>query len=347
MKRSELWKWTKRGLALVASLLVLPVGLGAIYQAVASHLDARAAPPGLRVDIGGYRLHLDCRGHGNPTVVVSPGVGVWSVQWSKIQEALAQNTRVCTYDRDGYGWSDSGPSNTSAASAAKELHLLLEKAGESAPYVLVGESYGGYVARLFVANYRKDVAAAVLVESAHERQWDEIPEAKTLMLQGRQQVKVALWLSWIGIFRFWPMDRGEDLPSTVRPSLIATQARTQTFVAFGNELAGALTSAQQTAGVDSFGDLPLVVVSAGRSFDKFFSPEERYKTGPMNEKWMRLQNELARLSTSSVHLVSESATHGIAREQPEFVIAAISKALRMAVSRNESGVVGTPAHSRL
>jgi pimeloyl-ACP methyl ester carboxylesterase len=336
MQASHWWKWTKRGLALLAFVLVLAVCLGMIYQTIASYRDAKVVPPGIRVDIGGYRLHLDCRGRGSPTIVVSPGAGVWSVQWSKIQEALAQDTRVCTYDRDGFGWSDSGVSTTTAATGAEELHLLLEKAGEPAPYVLVGESYGGYITRLFVDKYRGNVVAVVLVESAHERQWDEIPEAKALTLQGQQQLKVAQWLSRIGFFRFWPLDRGEDLPPNDRRALLATEARTQTYVAFGNEMAGAFTSAQQTAKTPSFGDLPLVVVSARHSFDKFIPSGAGLKNGPINEKWMRLQDELAGLSTNSVHMVNETATHGISREQPEYVIASIRRALQL-VAASGSG----------
>src|SRR5215472_12028387 len=150
MQRLWIWKWTKRGFALVTSLLVLVVCFGAIYQAIASRLDGGAKAPGRRIDIGGYRLHLYCQGRGNPTIVIIPGVGVWSVQWRRIQDALAQQTRICTYDRHGYGWSDSGPFASTADQAAAELRSLLEKAGETRPYVLVGESYGGFVARLFV-----------------------------------------------------------------------------------------------------------------------------------------------------------------------------------------------------
>jgi pimeloyl-ACP methyl ester carboxylesterase len=256
---------------------------------------------------------------------------VWSLQWSKIQGALAQDTRTCTYDRGGYGWSDSGVSTPTASQAADELHRLLKRADEQGPYVLVGESYGGYVTRLFVEKYRPDVAAVVLVESAHERQWDELPRAKALALQAQQLLKVGSWLSRIGFFRFLPMDRGEDLSPAVRRALIATQARTQTFVAFRNEMGGAFLSAQHAGETHSFRHLPLVVVSAGRSFDKFFPAGEK-ETGPMNEKWMRLQNELAQLSTNSVHMVDQTATHGIAREKPEFVIAAIRKALQLAVA---------------
>jgi pimeloyl-ACP methyl ester carboxylesterase len=318
----------KRGLALGASLLFLALGFGAIFQVIASHSFLKLSPPGVRIDVGGHRLHLYCKGQGSPTVVVIAGVGVWSLQWSKIQEAVARETRICTYDRAGYGWSDSGSPAPTAEQAAAELHALLEGAGERSPYLLVGESYGGYVTRLFVEKYRANVAAVVLVESAHERQWDEIPEAKTLALEAQQQLEVAQWLSWVGFFHFWPMDRAEDLTPDVRHALIATQARTQTFVAFRNELAGAFTSAQQAAATHPFGDLPLVVVSAAHSFDKFFPADEKWKTAPMNEKWMRLQDELARLSSHSVHLISPNATHGIAREQPGFVIAAIGKALK-------------------
>lgn len=335
MQRFQIWKWTKRSLALVVSLLVLTAGLGAVYQAIASHLDAKAPPPGVRIDVDGHKLHLYCQGRGTPTIVIIPGAGVWSVQWRQIQDALAQDTRVCTYDRDGYGWSDLGSSTPTAQYAAEELHALLENAGEAGPYLLVGESYGGYVTRLFVDKYRGNVAAVALVESAHERQWDEIPVIKALTLQGQEQLKVARWLSYFGFFRFWPLDRGEDLPPDVRRALIATQARTRTFVAFGNEVAGVFTSARQTAGTRSFGDLPLVVVSARQSLDKFVPANERKNSGPINETWMSMQDELARLSSNSVHMVSENATHGIAREHPDFVISAIKRALqlRLAIER--------------
>src|SRR5690349_10810914 len=117
MRQLRIWKWMKRGLVLGPSLLVVAVCFGAIYQAMASRFDLGAKPPGRLIDVGGYRLHLYCRGRGKSTIVVIPGVGVWSVQWRKIQDALAQETRICTYDRYGYGWSDLGPSTATAGQA--------------------------------------------------------------------------------------------------------------------------------------------------------------------------------------------------------------------------------------
>ena len=124
----RLWKWIKRSFVLGTELVLAAVCFGAAYQVMASHFEWNAFHlPGRRIDVGGYRLYLYCQGQGNPTIVVSPGVGVWSLQWSKIQGALAQDTRVCTYDRAGYGWSDLGVSTPTAKQAADELHVLLQK----------------------------------------------------------------------------------------------------------------------------------------------------------------------------------------------------------------------------
>ena len=50
-------------------------GVGAAYQAVATELDRRAYPPtGQLIDVGGYRLHLQCVGQGSPTVVLESGL---------------------------------------------------------------------------------------------------------------------------------------------------------------------------------------------------------------------------------------------------------------------------------
>src|SRR5690349_3405316 len=82
------------------------VAAGTIYEALASRGDAAAYPPmGQLIDVGGYRLHLDCRGSGSPTIVLDAGLGGSSLDWSLVQPTLAHSTRVCSYDRAGMGWS--------------------------------------------------------------------------------------------------------------------------------------------------------------------------------------------------------------------------------------------------
>ncbi len=263
-------------------------------------------------------------------MVIDAGAGVWSIQWSKIQRVLSADARICTYDRAGYGWSEPGTARRTAMQAAEELAELLARSGETGPYLLVGESYGGYVARLFADKHRSDVAGVVLVESAHEHQWVQLREAAAMLTEALGQLRIAVWLSRVGYFRWNPTDRGEDLPVDVRPALQASLARPQTYQAMRTEFEGAMASAGEVERTRSFGDAPLVVLSAGHSFDKFVAPAEREKVQGVNQRWLQLQEELAALSTNSHHIVIPNATHGIAREQPDVVISAIRKGLQLA-----------------
>ena len=87
-----------------------------------------APPPGRLVDVGGFKLHVNCRGEGSPTVILDAALGGSSVGWCLVQPQIAEFARACTYDRAGLGWSDAGPMPRSAARQASELRILLERA---------------------------------------------------------------------------------------------------------------------------------------------------------------------------------------------------------------------------
>lgn len=103
-----------------------------------------------------------------PTVVLSAGGGDFATDWSLVQRPLSDSTRVCSYDRPGYGWSDPGPESRTFRQEAFELRSALEKSGERSPFVLVGHSLGAFVVRLFAESHRKDVAGMVLVGPSKE-----------------------------------------------------------------------------------------------------------------------------------------------------------------------------------
>jgi pimeloyl-ACP methyl ester carboxylesterase len=126
--------------------------------------------PGRLVDLGGHRLHVNCTGDGAPVVVVENGLGDFSSDWILVQSRVEKFTRICTYDRAGYAWSDPGPMPRTYAQLNLELHDALAKLGEHGLFVLVGHSFGGGVVRSYAATYPREVAGMVLVDIVHEDQ---------------------------------------------------------------------------------------------------------------------------------------------------------------------------------
>lgn len=147
-------------------ILLLALALSA-PPALATAADEFAVPHRL-VDIGGRRLNLFCSGSGSPTVVFEAPSGTAAWAWWAVQPGAAARTRACVYDRAGFGFSDPSPRPADARSAVDDLHALLKAAGIAAPYVLVGNSFGGAVAQLFTWAHPTEVSGLVLVEPMHE-----------------------------------------------------------------------------------------------------------------------------------------------------------------------------------
>src|SRR5205809_556609 len=150
-----------KGVTVVFALLcVLPIATKAQTGDTAQNPPA---PLGKLVDVGGYRVHLYCTGAGSPTVVIV-GAG-FSFNWGLVQPEVAKITQVCTYDHSGIGWSDDGPKD-SCSLRVSEVHTALKNAGIKGPYVLVGHSLGGLVARVYAGRYPDEVTGMVFVDHA-------------------------------------------------------------------------------------------------------------------------------------------------------------------------------------
>ena len=149
----------------------------------------RPHPPGKLVDLGGHHLHVLCTGTGNPTVVVETGLGDFSFDWTLVQREVSRFTRICTYDRAGYAWSDPGPKPRTFAQINLELHDALQKLGERGPFVLVGHSYGGPVMMNYAAVYPQEAAGLILVDSAFEGMRVNVGGKQTIRLGEGAQIR--------------------------------------------------------------------------------------------------------------------------------------------------------------
>jgi pimeloyl-ACP methyl ester carboxylesterase len=150
-------------ISVVVALLVV-LG-GATIQGVATAVERRRFPhPGRLVNVGDHQLHLDCRGTGQPVVLLeAPVMGLSSV-WGAVQARVSRTTRVCSYDRAGLGWSEAGDGGYDPGRAIDELHALVARAGEPPPYALAGHEFGAALAAGYAARYRGDLAALVLID---------------------------------------------------------------------------------------------------------------------------------------------------------------------------------------
>ena len=124
-------------------------------------------PPGQMIDIGGRKLHLYCTGKGSPTVILIAGGGGFSIDWALVQPKVAEQTRVCSYDRAGLGWSDPGPAEETVEETIDDLHALLHGSGEKGPFILVGASIGGVFSQAYQRTFPVDIAALVFSNSAN------------------------------------------------------------------------------------------------------------------------------------------------------------------------------------
>jgi pimeloyl-ACP methyl ester carboxylesterase len=305
--------WLGRIAVLVIGLLLV----GYIYEPIAQAADAKAyPPPGELVDVGGHRLHINCTGTGSPTVIIEAGAGDWSTSWAAyVQPEVAKTTRVCTYDRAGMGWSEAGPLPRDAAQNAKELYTLLQNANIPGPYVMVGHSLGGLVVRVFVHDYASEIAGVVLVESMNPNKFTQSPEIQAQSESQSQPFSFQAMLARFGIVRLLV-----KLPG-IAPSLPPNEEayyplyiRPQSFQATDNEYQGMPAAGAQAAAVKSFGDLPLIVLTAKLNNDSV---------------WQEWQTELLQLSSNSQHLFAENSGHNIQAEQPDAAVAAIVKMVEL------------------
>lgn len=153
----------------LATVLLFFVLAGVTYQSVSNAIERRRFPhPGNLVDVGDHQLHLYCVGEGRPIVVLEAPAGGMSMTWAWVQNALTSTTRVCSYDRAGLGWSETGDEDYDPARVPDELHSLLQQAEERGPYVVAGQELGAVFAEMFAARYPREVVALVLVDDPAE-----------------------------------------------------------------------------------------------------------------------------------------------------------------------------------
>jgi pimeloyl-ACP methyl ester carboxylesterase len=255
-----------------------------------------------------------------------------------LQKLISKQTRSCWFDRAGLGWSDPSYVAQTSAAIAADLHALLKAAQIAPPYILVGQSFSGFNVRVFTKSYPREVAGVVLLDSVQEDQQQYEPRS-TLAPANRLPAVVRGVLcravplaEKVGLVRLFMSVSGSDrrVPSGFTPSeadvLHRLESQPKAIVASS----GCGTwerSAAEARAAGNLGDVPLVVLTAGKPIMIGEPPADR-ETRAFHEIWThQLQPKLAALSTRGKQVIVANSSHDIAGDMPVAAIEAIRQML--------------------
>lgn len=319
--RRELRSRTRVWLLNPVLVILVLFAIGGGYEAISRATLPTVAMRGQLVDVGPYRLHLECTGSGGPTVILEPGGGGSAASMGHITPAVAQDSRVCVYDRAGRGWSDPAESPPDGVQIATDLHNLLGRAHVPGPYVLAGHSFGGLYVRTYAAKYPDEVAGLVLVDStaSHDNPVTRPAAGSYSVLKHASSLIASV--ARLGVGHLIANADFSDPPPRYRDDARTTAATGKEMGGFLDEFGVANRSEAEAGALRSLGAKPLIVLTA--------------ELGNSNG-WMADQNESVTLSTNSLHRVVSGATHASFVENPEHA-AAVAQAIHDVVESVRAG----------
>jgi pimeloyl-ACP methyl ester carboxylesterase len=278
--------------------------------------QSRPSPPGELIDVAGHKVHLYCTGQGSSTVVVASGG--FSFDWGLVQPVVSQWTRICAYDPAGTAWSDrvEGKDHPTCTDRVDELHELLKNARIDGPYVMVGFSIGGLVARLYATRYPSEIAGMVLVDHAFiDTGSDSAPSTQGSLSKAEldsppvliSKTPIVLDLEDDQNFRKLPQ-RDQELHRWAL-SIHSIRPTPEDAAVCFSEVDGA-----EPKQAFPLADTPLAVVSTLYASDRY----------------TKLQHTLLSLSRNSQQFVAQNSTHMVIIDQPEIVVEAIHEVINAA-----------------
>lgn len=265
-------------------------------------------PPGQLVAFDSYRLHVNCIGEGDITVLFEAGLGGSSLEWLPVQQGLSARVRSCAYDRAGYAWSDPSPYPRQAVQIAHEANMMLSALGVDGPLLLVAHSFGGFVARLLAKQTSLPIVGMILIDSSHEDQFSKMEEAGGKSVMPTSQ-------SFVISNSHAPL----NLPTDLRRKVQALSRMRKSYAATHGEMAAFRDSARQVKLHRSKVDFPVAVLLRGK--DPFDEADKNSQA--KNDIWRTLQSDLVALSEKGFSVVAERSGHHVHVDEPELVVKTI------------------------
>lgn len=310
-------KITERIVLSIVVLVMVVVAGSSSFNAIALHHFWAANPPvGQFVAVNGHNMHINCTGSGAPTIVLDAGLGNDSLIWGEIQPVLSKTTRVCSYDRAGFGWSDALPAPRDADHIAGELHQLLLQAQVTQPIVLMGHSITGIYMRDYATRYPADVAGMVFVDSSTPSQ------DQNAAFKGNSSGP-PLWLirtaMIVGVPRLIGMCSSSMQSVEARfRKLQAEDICRLHFGAMSDELNSFRASSLETEHTGPYGSLPILIISHDPAKALGKKPPTRQDID-RQDAWTQMQEDLKKLSSHNRRIIAKGSTHNIPLDRADLI----------------------------
>lgn len=269
----------------VLFIAIATIGLGVHAQTV--------APPAM-IDVAGSPMQVNSVGSGRYTVIFESGFGTDLRAWRKVAPALAGSARVVSYSRAGLGASPARPEPRTLLQSSLELDQLIAAAGLRPPFILVGHSYGGLLARAFAVRHPEMVAGMVLVDPSDERFAPALRKIDAAKVDADDARFDAI------------------VPAKFKPELALLKPVLDSGVF---PIAGSLPQ------------IPVVVLTSMQPADK---PEFFLETPPARELLRDLHAQFARGFRNGEHIVTVNSGHNIQLEEPALVVQAVQRVIAAA-----------------
>lgn len=257
---------------------------------------------GLRqIPLAGATISYRDFGTGSPAAVILSGVAVPKDSYLDLQRRLSSVTRVISYDRPGIGASTPNGDPRTLEVIDRDLKALLAALGVPPPYVLIGHSYGGFIARSYAARHPGEVAGFVFIDQPHE--------------------------DWFGyIRRTWP---AEEVEKYFRWWTAANESYSGVAL---EEILSYDANSRAILGLALPPDIPVLMFTTSNSghFRKSDGIDEDRKN------WVEMQTSLLVGVKDYRHLIDTGLTHWPHQDKPEWVaqeIAAFIAKVRVQVWR--------------
>lgn len=164
-------KWTfKKWIKVISITLSLIILSGFLFETVSDFIGNEKIKQRLNyAKVGNKRVEYSYGGSGDYTVVFDGALGANLYEWNEVTSRLQKefNVKTFVYNRNGYGFNEASDVK-SPEEQAKDLKILLRKAGVSGNIIFVGEEYGSLVMTNFAKLYPESVTGLMLINPYSE-----------------------------------------------------------------------------------------------------------------------------------------------------------------------------------